>query len=95
MEILQILLSFFLKELGGETLTPILEKLKNNDFDLKKTLNGLNLQNLAPIVSAIMQSSLNKNRPTENAERNFSLSPISGIADKDIIYTLNKYFCNF
>jgi hypothetical protein len=33
-----------------------------------------------------------KNRPTESAERNFYLSPIAGIADKDIIYTLNKYF---
>ena len=95
MEILRFLLSFLLKEVGAESLAPILEKLQNNNFDLKKTLQGLNLQTLAPIVSALMEFSANKNRPTENAERNYSLSPIAGIADKDIIYTLNKYFCAY
>ena len=29
--------------------------------------------------------------PTKNAERNISLAPIAGFADKDIVYALNKY----
>jgi hypothetical protein len=92
MEILRFLLSFLLKEVGGDKLTPILETFKNNDFDLKKTLSNLNLEKIAPIISAFFQMNAQKNRPTESAERNFYLSPIAGIADKDIIYTLNKYF---
>lgn len=92
MEILRFLLSFLLKEAGGDNLAPLFENLQNNDFDIKKTLQGLNLQAVAPLIRAFMENlSKNENRPTKNAERNISLSPIAGIADKDIIYALNKY----
>ena len=90
MEILRFLISFFLKEFGGEKLAPIIEEFSKNDFDLKKVLQNVNLESLAPIISAFTQNV--KNRPTETVERNYSLAPIAGIADKDIVYTLNKYF---
>lgn len=93
MEILRFLLSFLLKEVDIEKITPLLETLKNNGFDLRKTLSNLNLETLAPLIGAFFQASAQKNRPTYNAERDFHLSPIAGFADKDIIYTLNKYFC--
>lgn len=91
MEILRFLISFFLKEYGGEKFAPLLNELSKNNFDLKSLLNNVNLESLAPLLSAFMKNTT-KNRPTESAERNYSLAPIAGIADKDIVYTLNKYF---
>lgn len=90
MEILQFLLSFFLNEYGGK-LSPIIELLKNNDFDIKKTLQNVNLETIAPLIKNFMENGT-KNRP-ENSERSVAgLNPIAKIADKDIVYTLNKYF---
>ncbi len=90
MEILRFLISFFLKEYGGEKFAPLMNELSKNNFDLKSFLKNINLESIAPIISALFQNA--KNRPTESAERNYSLAPIAGIADKDIVYTLNKYF---
>jgi hypothetical protein len=92
MEILQFLLSFLLKEGASGYLEPLFENLKNNNFDLIKTLQGLNLQTIAPLIRAFMENyQKNENRPTKTAERNISLAPIAGFADKDIVYALNKY----
>lgn len=90
MEILQFLLSFFSKEYGGK-LTPIIEMLKNNNFDIKKTLQNLNLDAIAPLIKDFMQNAT-KNRPENSERNNVGLSPIAKIADKDIVYTLNQYF---
>ncbi len=89
MEILQFLTQFFANEQSSKILVPIFELLKQNSFDLKRTLSNIDPNSLRPIIQEFM-SRMN-NRPTNNVERNNGLSPISNIADKDIIFSLNKY----
>ena len=89
MEILQFLLSFLSKELGNDGLTQIFNAFKQNNFDLKQVIKNLTPDMLAPIIKTFMQ---NKNRPEYSKGRNFGLSPVAGFADKDIVFTLNKYF---
>lgn len=85
MEILQFLLSFLLKDFNN--LSPILSHLSENGFDLKSAISNLSLDKLAPILSSFFSQ---KESPTNN---NFvGLNPIANIADKEIVYTLNKYF---
>ncbi len=92
MEILQFLLSFFLSEYGEKNnLSPLLNLFQENGFDIKKTIKNIKPEMLLPIVKEFFSSKATKN-PTENYSRENSLNPISNIADKEIIYTLNKYF---
>ena len=96
MEILQFLLSL----LGGngnlDGLKPIIELLKNNSFNLGEVLKNLNMQTLAPIVQSFMSNMpKNQNPPDFSGGNNsFALNPITPIADKEIVYSLNKYFYN-
>lgn len=89
MEILQFLAQLLTNEQNSKLLAPIFELLKQNSFDIKKVLSNINPQVLAPIIKEFM-SNMN-NRPTDTAGRNNGLMPISNIADKDIIFSLNKY----
>ena len=89
MELLQFLTSLLTNEKNSRFLTPIFEILKQNSFDLKKVLSNLDPQLLRPIIKEFI-STIN-NRPTNNVGRNNGLTPISNIADKDIIFSLNKY----
>ena len=63
--------------------------LKQNDFDLKKTILTLDPKTIEPIVEQLFKNI--NNRPTETDGRYEGLTPISNVADKDIIYCLNKY----
>ena len=89
MEILQFLASLLTNEQNSKFLMPILEILKQNSFDIKKVLTNIDPQLLRPIIQEFM-ANIN-NRPTNNVERNNGLIPISNIADKDIVFSLNKY----
>jgi hypothetical protein len=91
MEILQFLIDFFIKELGEEKLAPVFNALKNNSFDLKSLLNPQMLATIMPIIQEFFQSQ-NKTPTDFSVGEEFKLSPIALIADKDIVYTLNKYF---
>ncbi|MBR1967969.1 MAG: hypothetical protein IKA11_01065 [Clostridia bacterium] len=91
MEILQFLLSLISKNFGGGILEPIINILKDNSFDIKKALNSLSPETLAPIVKQFMKMNENKN-PTEHVGLGEGLKPIANIADKNIVYTLNRYF---
>ena len=89
MEILQFLTALLTNEQNAKLLAPVFELLRQNSFDLKQVLSNLDPQALKPIIQELFSSI--KNRPTDTAERNNGLSPISNIADKDIIFSLNKY----
>lgn len=91
MEILQFLLSFFLKEFGGEKWKPLFALLKENDFSLKGLLSNLSPQTIAPIIQAFMGGFERKESPEErtSAER---LNPITSFADYEILKCLNNYF---
>lgn len=89
MEILQFLLSLLTNDKNKGVLSSILELLSKGSFDLKSILSSLNLETLAPILKEFFNK---KPRPTQSVERGYGLNPIAKIADKDIVYTLNKYF---
>ena len=89
MEILQLLSSL----LGGEDFKkfePFFELFKDGSFNLQKILQNLTPEKIEPIFDAFKTQ---KNR-TESVRQNFGLSPISNIADKEVVYCLNKYLSN-
>ncbi len=92
MEILQFLLSFFLKEYGGafNNIVPIIESLRENSFDLKKTLSSLNPEVLEPILKTFA-SGFGGIKNNDGYPKDNRLSPIINIADKEIVYALNRY----
>ncbi len=96
MEILKLLLSFFASDKTLESFSPLLQLLSNNSFDVVKTLKNLNLEAVAPLIKAFMEraNGFKQNEtPTENSVGGaVNLNPIANVADKQIIYTLNKYF---
>ncbi len=95
MEILQYLLSFFVKSLGGKALSPLLELLEKNSYNLGEALKHLTPEIIQPLAEVFMKNINNKKSPTENSVGNSNVSglnPIANIADKEIVYTLNKYF---
>ena len=94
MEILQFLLSLLGGSKNLEGLSSVIELLKKNSFNLGDTLKNLDLQTIAPIVKEFMKNAQNNNKnPTENSVGyGYALNPIAPFADKDIVYSLNKYF---
>ena len=96
-KILELLLSFFLSNDKLKGFSPILELLSKNNFDLSAMLKNLNLEAIAPLITAFMQSrdenSSKKQTPAEFSTGEVAhLNPIANIADKEIVYILNRYF---
>ena len=92
MELLQFLLSFFVEEYGGGNFKPVFDLLKNNSYDLKKTVSELKPETIAPIIQAF--SSLKNNSVKSAPANGVGLSPLNGVADEKIIESLNAYFLN-
>ena len=91
MEILQFLLSQFLGEENKSKIQPILKLLQDNSFNLRKVMQNVNPEMIIGLIKDFMKE--NKSR-TETVRQNFGVSPISNIANKDIVYNLNKYFAS-
>lgn len=105
MEILQNILTFLLGAQDNPAFERIYKTFERNGFDLVATLKSMDfttlIQTIIQVVSSI-NSAQNKN-PTEQSVGcnsgydygcNYGLNPIACVADKDIVYTLNKYFNN-
>ena len=89
MEILQFILSLFKDNALLNNLAPILELLKKNNFDIKSTLADLDPATLQPLIQQL-STLFNNKSPTSSVGQENALAPILDIADKDIVYTLNK-----
>ena len=89
MDLLQLLTTLFGDDKFNSLFSPIIELLRQNSFDIKKALASLSPEMLKPIVQEFIKNI--NNRPAQSAERANGLKPISNIADKDIIFVLNKY----
>ena len=89
MDLLQFFSSLLSDQRFMGVFAPIVELLKQNSFDIKKVLASLEPEMLKPIVQEFMKNI--NNRPAQSAERISGLKPISNIADKDVIFALNKY----
>lgn len=92
MEIFQFLLSYFLKNSNLDTLAPIIENLKQNNFDLKKVLSNLNPESIMPMLSTLMKNFGQNKNPSPSFYEEEGLNPISDFADKQVIDCLNCYF---
>ena len=88
MEILQLLINF-LTGGAGEKYKGILDLFIKDSFDIKKVLKDITPDKIAPIIKDFLSK---KNSPTAPVGESVGLNPIANIADKNIVYTLNKYF---
>lgn len=91
MEILQFLINYLVKSNALDSIMPILNLLKNNSFDLKRVLSQIKPENIMQLVEMFLKNNAKKG-PPKNEEPFYQLKPISNLADKQIVYTLNKYF---
>ncbi len=89
MEILQLLINQFLDENKAKALQPFLKLLSENNFDIKRVLKNINPQMLASVFSSAFK---NQNRATNVARYSYGVEPISNIANKEVVFALNKYF---
>ena len=92
MEILQFLLSSFLEQKKLGKFMPIFELLKQNSFDIKTTVKNLTPQTVAPIIKEFLSFNNDENINNAPKQEYYGTSPIIDVADKNIIYTLNRYF---
>lgn len=90
MELLQFLLSFLSNGNNFESFSGLINALKENSFDLNSFLKNIDLKSILPILKDFIFNMQNKN-PTEWVGQNEGLTPIANIADKDIVFALNKY----
>ena len=81
MDLLQLIVSFLSERLKDN---PVFSSLSQN-VDLHNILSNMDFEKLLPLLGQIINS-----RPT--LEREFETKPIINIADKDIVYSLNRYF---
>ena len=63
MEILRFLLSFFENEYEGGKFKPIIEALKNDNFDLNSIIKNFNPSDFAPIIATFFNG--NEKKPSE------------------------------
>ncbi len=91
MEILQFLINYLAKSKALDGIMPIFNLLKNNSFDLKRVLSSIKPENVVQLLEALLNNNAKKS-PPKNEEPFYQLKPISNLADKQIVYTLNKYF---
>ena len=91
MDLLQFLLSLLFNGKNGGAFMPVIKLLADNSFDIKKTLSCLTPDQIEPIVKEFMRYE-NKKNPTDGCSPSVGLTPIALIADKEIVYTLNRYF---
>lgn len=92
MEILQLLLSYILENVGGENLKPVVDALKKNNYDIKKVLSELKPETVLPLISSFMNLTPKKQSPEPYDYKDSGLEPLSNFADAHIVDRLNKYF---
>lgn len=70
-------------------LVPVINLLRENSFDIKKTVSSITPETLMKVGNELLKNSAPQSTFHET-EKN-GVSPIANIADKDIVYILNRY----
>ena len=94
MELLQKLAYFLFNTDGGQKLLPILTNLLNGSLNIADILNNINIQTILPLLSGFFNNGQNKNPSARTDGNCYGLKPVVNLADKEIVYTLNRYFCS-
>ena len=87
MDILQLILSFLSKEQSFGKYQKIFDLLKENSFDIPKTIKNADLTSLAPVFMDFL--SQNKNSP--EVQESYGVKPIENLADQVIVERINNY----
>lgn len=88
MDALKTILGLFSGK-NGETTARFFKILSENSFDIKRVLNVLTAEDLLNIIDGFNRFSGEQKTPSENYAN--GVTTISDIADKEIVYALNKY----
>ena len=88
MDALKTILGLFSGK-NGETTARLFKILSENSFDIKRVLNVLTAEDLLNIIDGFNGSRGEQKAPSENYAN--GVTTISNIADKEIVYALNKY----
>ena len=94
MELLQKLAYFLFNTDGGQKLLPLLSSIMNGSVSLTDLIKNINIQTLLPLLNGFFNNGQNKNPPAKADGNCYGLKPVVNLADKEIVYTLNRYFCN-
>ncbi len=89
MDVLQYILQSFSGNENLKKFAPVLELALKNGFDFKKIMQNLDVNAILPILSAFFNQPAATAAPAAAASQ--PLSAISTVADKDIVYCLNRY----
>lgn len=88
-ELLQFIISLFSTNEGLKFLSALLGTL----FESPNTNNGGENEEFDPEIEKLFEEISGKRKPSPKViEEGYALAPICNIADKDIIFNLNKYF---
>lgn len=90
MEFFQYAAEILLDALGESKLQPLLNILKKNDFDVKKTVAELKSETVLPLLKeflAAQAAPINRNFNEES----YGTQPITDVADEKIVTLLNRY----
>lgn len=71
-----------------EKIAPVMDAISKNGFNLEKILQSVDITTLLPLLGSLFGGAT-KSAPAA-ADAN-PLTPISGIADRDIVFALNRY----
>lgn len=88
------LIKNFLSNENVEAIVPIIELLRDNGFDLKRTLTSLTPEKLASVFEKLFQTGVNSGVNNGNVNKPFNaggVTPIAQVADSEIVYALNRY----
>ena len=74
-----------------QALLPLVNLLRENSFDIKRVLENLTPETLAPIIKALSERKVADNTPVSFSAEPAGVTPIANVADKEIVYVLNRY----
>ena len=84
------LIKIFLSNENAQKILPIINLLRDNSFDLKKTFAALSPDTLSPILETFIKNGANNQDFYAETPQN-GVTPIANVADSEIVYALNKY----
>lgn len=89
MDILSLIKNF-LSDKNTQAILPLINLLRENSFDLKRTINSLSPETLSPILETFIQNGGNNQNFYADTTAN-GVTAIANVADSEIVYALNKY----
>lgn len=76
---------------NAQEFAPVINLLRENSFDIKRTLNALSPETLAPILKTLFLNTAGSGKEQNGFPENVGVAAIANVADKEIVYSLNRY----